>query len=99
MNRAASIRAFELQDPVRLEDSVWTTLHIALYLGVKPNAALSVVNEYGFPRPLINKKRDRRWLAEDVKKFFAKKSLGELEVVPKKLINKSYTPKSIEFKK
>ncbi len=99
MDRATSIGAFELQDPVRLEDSVWTTLHIALYLGVRPNAALSVVNEYGFPMPLINKKRDRRWLAEDVKRFFAKKSPGELEVIPKKLIDKSYTPKSIEFKK
>jgi hypothetical protein len=99
MNMATSIRAFELQDPVRLEDSVWTTLHIALYLGVRPNAALSVVNDYGFPKPLVNKKRDRRWLAEDVKRFFAKKSQGELEVVPKKLIDKSYIPKSIEFKK
>ena len=84
---------------MRLEDSVWTMLHIALYLGVKPNAALSVVHEYGFPKPLINKKRDRRWLAEDIKRFFAKKSQGELEVIPKKLIDRSYTPKSIEFKK
>ena len=77
MNRASSISTFELHDPVRLEDSVWTSLHIALYLGVKPSAALSVVNDYGFPRPLINKKRDRRWLADDVKRYFAKKTVTD----------------------
>jgi hypothetical protein len=67
-----------LEDPVSFDDPVWTILHIALYLDVHPDSVLSVVNSYGFPTPLVNQRRNRRWLAADVKRFFEKRSQGEL---------------------
>jgi hypothetical protein len=70
MNRSRHSSVLGLEDPVRLEDAVWTVLHIAMFLGIKPTAVLPIVNSNGFPVPLTNKKRDRRWLAEDVKNFF-----------------------------
>jgi|LauGreDrversion4_2_1035121.scaffolds.fasta_scaffold42098_2 hypothetical protein len=88
-----------LMDPVHLDDAVWTVLHIAMFLGIKPTAVLSVVNSNGFPVPLTNQKRDRRWLAEDVKHFFAMKSKGAYEQKESSLINPSYSPKSIQIKK
>jgi hypothetical protein len=87
-----------LQDPVSLDDSVWTILHIALYLGQKPDSLNGVVNAYGFPKPLTNQKRNRRWLGEDVKAFFVKRSQGELQQPIAKKIDKSQTPKSMRLK-
>ena len=87
-----------LKDPVSLDDAVWTILHIALYLGQKPETLNSVVNSFGFPRPLTNQKRNRRWLAEDVKQFFIKRSLGQLQEPVGKRIDKSQTPKSMRLK-
>jgi len=87
-----------LDDPVSLSDSVWTILHIALFLGQKPDTLNSVVNSYGFPLPLTNQKRNRRWLAEDVKAFFVKRSQGELHGPIAKKIDKTQTPKSMRLK-
>lgn len=87
-----------LEDPVSLTDAVWTVLHIALFLGQKPDTLNSVVNSFGFPRPLTNQKRNRRWLAEDVKEFFVKRSQGQLEEPIVKKIDKTQTPKSMRLK-
>jgi hypothetical protein len=87
-----------LDDPVSLSDSVWTILHIALFLGQKPDTLNSVVNSYGFPLPLTNQKRNRRWLAEDVKAFFVKRSQGQLREPIAKKIDRTQTPKSMRLK-
>jgi hypothetical protein len=87
-----------LDDPVSLSDSVWTILHIALFLGQKPDTLNSVVNSYGFPLPLTNQKRNRRWLAEDVKAFFVKRSQGQLQEPIAKKIDRTQTPKSMRLK-
>ncbi len=87
-----------LQDPVSLDDSVWTILHIALYLGQKPNSLNGVVNAYGFPKPLTNQMRNRRWLGADVKAFFVKRSQGELQQPIAKKIDRTQTPKSMRLK-
>ena len=87
-----------LKDPVSLDDTVWTILHIALYLGQKPDSLNSVVNSFGFPLPLTNQKRNRRWLAIDVKAFFVKRSQGELHEPIAKKIDKAQTPKSMRLK-
>ena len=87
-----------LADPVSLDDTVWTILHIALFLGQKPDSLNSVVNLFGFPLPLTNQKRNRRWLAEDVKAFFVKRSQGELHEPITKKIDKTQTPKSMRLK-
>ena len=90
--------ALGLKDPVSLDDSVWTILHIALYLGQKPDSLNAVVNSFGFPRPLTNQRRNRRWLAADVKEFFAKRSSGQLHEPIVKRIDRSQTPKSMRLK-
>ena len=87
-----------LKDPVSLDDTVWTILHIALFLGQKPDSLNSVVNSFGFPLPLTNQKRNRRWLAADVKAFFVKRSQGQLEELIAKKIDKAQTPKSMRLK-
>ena len=88
-----------VKDPVNLNDSVWTLLHIALFLGQSPDRVLSVVNSFGFPIPLANQKRNRRWLGTDVKEFFAKRSQGLLEVSAQVKINRHQSPKSMGLKK
>jgi hypothetical protein len=87
-----------LKDPVSLDDTVWTILHIALFLGQKPDSLNGIVNSFGFPLPLTNQKRNRRWLAEDVKAFFVKRSQGELHEPLVKKIDKTQTPKSMRLK-
>ena len=87
-----------IKDPVNLDDTVWTILHIALFLGQKPDSLNSVVNSFGFPLPLTNQKRNRRWLAADVKAFFVKRSQGQLEELIAKKIDKTQTPKSMRLK-
>lgn len=87
-----------LKDPVSLDDTVWTTQHIASYLGQQQDSVLSVVNAEGFPRPLANQKRNRRWLSKHVKTFFEKRSQGETPVITTFPINKTLAPKSIRIK-
>jgi len=87
-----------VQDPVDLLDPVWTTSHISLFLNQRLEVALAVVNSVGFPVPLANQKRNRRWLAEDVRKFFAMRSQGELAATNIYKIDKSHTPKSMRLK-
>jgi predicted DNA-binding transcriptional regulator AlpA len=79
-------------------DPVWTTLHIALYLGQRPDSVLSVVNTADFPRPLANQKRNRRWLSADVKTFFEKRSRGTTTSVHSLSMDKSLAPKSVRIK-
>jgi hypothetical protein len=88
-----------VRDPVDLNDSVWTLLHIAFFLGQSPDRVLSVVNSFGFPVPLANQKRNRRWLASDVKEFFNKRSQGLLQVNSNVKVNRHQSPKSMGFKK
>ena len=88
-----------VKDPVDLNDSVWKLLHIALFLGQSPERVLSVVNSFGFPVPLSNQKRNRRWLASDVKEFFIKRSQGLIQVHSEVKINRHQSPKSMGFKK
>ena len=87
-----------IKDPVDLADLVWTISHIALFLSQRHEVALSVVNSYGFPIPLTNQKRNRRWLAEDVRKFFEKRSQGEFAATTSYNIDKTQAPKSFRLK-
>jgi|APCry1669193181_1035450.scaffolds.fasta_scaffold02053_5 hypothetical protein len=100
MKSASTSQGYHLgvTDPVNLLDPVWTTLHIALFLGQQPDSVLSIVNSVGFPTPLANQKRNRRWLANDVKSFFERRSKGEYPTIPKTSADKSHTPKSIRLK-
>jgi len=88
-----------LQGLISLSDEVWNLLHIQMCLGIKESAAQSLVNEYGFPKPIVNEKRNRRWLAEDVKSHLKKKSSGEVFQPKKHAIKPMYEPKVVSFKK
>jgi hypothetical protein len=88
----------DFQDPVSLNDPVWTILHMALLLDVKPDSLSSVVNSPNFPRPLANQHRNRRWWAEDVRAFFIKRSQGLLPALAPKKIDRSQSPKSMRLK-
>lgn len=85
-------------DPLNLNDVVWTTAHVALFLGQNPESVLSVVNSTEFPRPLTNQRRNRRWLGEDVKEFFVKRSHGLATAPSRVRIDVAQSPKSMRLK-
>ena len=82
-----------------LSDPVWSLLHIAMHLGVKESVALRVVNQQGFPSPIVNTKRNRRWLAQDVRTYFEIKSQGAMSQETSLRVNPAYQPKVISFMK
>jgi hypothetical protein len=100
MKSAYKTQDFQLgvQDPFNLTDPVWTTLHLAMFLDIREDAVLSLVHSFGFPKPLANQKRNRRWLAEDVKAFFVKRSQGQIESLNSYQPDKSQMPKSMRLK-
>ena len=91
--------ALRVKDFISLSDQVWSILHIAMHLGVKESSVLRIVNEPGFPNPIVNTRRNRRWLANDVIDYFTKKSSGELSQSAYAQPNPAYEPKSISFRK
>lgn len=88
-----------LKGMVSLSDPSWSLLHIQLRFGIKSSAAKRLVNEVGFPRPIINLERNRRWHPADVEKYVELKSKGMFEVSNVKQIKRGYEPKAINFRK
>lgn len=84
--------------PISLSDAVWTTSHIALFLGQRPESIFSVVNSSAFPLPLTNQQRNRRWLGEDVRAFFVKRSQGLVTEPTTRKIDNTHSPKSMRLK-
>ena len=77
---------------------VWTIQDIALYLRSSELSASRRVNQPGFPRPLGNLQRNRRWLAKDVKEFFEKLSKTPYAIRPELQVESSYEPSTIIFR-
>lgn len=88
----------KITDSLSLNDAVWTTSHVALFLGQKPDSILSIVNCTEFPKPLTNQKRNRRWLGEDVREFFVRRSHGLVVEPAYRKIDASQSPKSMRLK-
>jgi hypothetical protein len=88
----------KIADPISLSDTVWTTSHVALFLGQNPDSILTVVYSAEFPKPLTNQKRNRRWLGEDVKEYFVRRSHGLATESSRVRINATHSPKSIRLK-
>lgn len=88
-----------LKGKVSLSDPSWSLLHIQLRFGIQSSSAKRLVNEIGFPRPIINLERNRRWHPADVEKYVELKSKGMFEVTNIKQIKRGYEPKAINFKK
>ena len=83
---------------ISLSDPSWGLLHIQMRLGIKESAARRLVNEPGFPKPIVNEARNRRWLPADVESFLVRKSSGDYETSKPQRINAAYQPKSISYK-
>ena len=88
----------KITDPISLIDTVWTTSHMALFLGQNPDSILPIVNSAEFPKPLTNQRRNRRWLGEDVKEFFVKRSQGLTAEPSRVRIDVTHSPKSMRLK-
>lgn len=89
-----------VHDPISLQDDVWGIEHIMMMLRSKnKDLILGLVKSEGFPLPLANQKRNRRWLAMDVKEFFEKRSQGHLPSTSPTLDSNTHlTPKRINYK-
>ena len=88
---------------VDLNDEVWGISHIAKYMGQSEKSMYKLVAESGFPMPLHSQSRNRRWLAEEVRKFLFARSTRTLVT---KTLNVSQIsdyqidePKNFSFKK
>lgn len=53
-----------------LSDELWDATQIAGYLKLRPSAAYERISVPGFPAPISNSRRFRRWLADDVRGHF-----------------------------
>jgi predicted DNA-binding transcriptional regulator AlpA len=88
---------------VDLNDEVWGIGHIAQYMGQSEKSMYKLVAEPGFPMPLHSQSRNRRWLAEEVRKFLFARSTRTLVAKNTNVSHMSdyqiAEPKNFSFKK
>jgi hypothetical protein len=101
MNHASSEYAAlgSLPGPINLTDEVWGIEHICLFMKQEKRSLYPVVNAEGFPQPLTNQMRNRRWLATSVRAFFAGLPGWVVHPKLKSVPNHSYEPSNIVTKK
>ena len=78
--------------------AIWMLRDIALYMRSTELSASRIVNQPGFPRPLGNQHRNRRWLSQDVKQFFENLSKTPITTRAAVQVETSYEPSTIIFK-
>lgn len=86
---------------ISIFDPVWTIEHIALYMRQPAKSMYELVKTPGFPEQLFSQKRNRRWLAEDVKSFLAARSKNvsrSLQSVQSVQQVSNYVPSSYSFR-
>ena len=88
---------------VDLDDEVWGIGHMAKYMGQSEKSMYKLVAEPGFPTPLHSQSRNRRWLAEEVRKFLFTRSTRTLVARNTNVSHMSdyqiTEPKNFSFKK
>lgn len=77
---------------------IWKLIDIAAHMRTTELSASRMVTQPGFPRPLGNQFRNRRWLASDVREFFEKLSKTPITSRPVMQIETNYEPSTITFK-
>jgi predicted DNA-binding transcriptional regulator AlpA len=77
---------------------VWSLHDICTYLKISRSTALAIVNEPGFPRSIANARRNRRWLAQDVMRYFQQRSHGGIEIPPSYPVPRNHTPKNLQLR-
>jgi hypothetical protein len=85
--------------PISLNDEVWGIEHICLFMKQDKRSLYPVVNAEGFPLPLTNQMRNRRWLASSVRAFFTSRPGCVVHPKLKSVPNTAYEPASIVTKK
>lgn len=101
MNHASSTFAAvgSMTVPISLADEVWGIEHICLFMKQDRRSLYPVVNSEGFPLPLTNQMRNRRWLATSVRAFFAGRPGCVVHPKLKSVPNTAYEPNTIMTKK
>ena len=74
---------------------IWDIHSIASFLRVKVPASRGYLNQPGFPAPLANKTRNRRWLASEVRAYLLRPCRGTQQIEP---ASYTYEPASIRMK-
>jgi hypothetical protein len=82
-----------------LMDEVWTLEDIGTYTKHGVRVLYPVVNSPGFPSPMTNQRRNRRWLASAVRAYFASPQMYVDAGQVRGLQNVQYEPKTINTKR
>jgi predicted DNA-binding transcriptional regulator AlpA len=77
-------------EPRVFKSEIWTIEDVATYARMSKGGTYGLVNRPGFPSPLGNSHRNRRWLARDVKAYFENVSKQPNQ-------SKSYLPVDFSF--
>ncbi len=52
-----------------LLDEIWSIDHLACLFGVRSSAACAIAQQAGFPKPIFEKHRYRKWFATEIRVF------------------------------
>ena len=77
---------------------VWMIEDVASHLRMPKKSLYQVVNRAGFPAPIGNMNRGRRWLAHDVKEYFRNVSKNPYRERSRLPIDVAHDPVSIVFR-
>jgi hypothetical protein len=101
MNHASSTLAAvsSVTGPISLNDEVWGIEHICIFMKQDRRSLYPVVNSEGFPLPLTNQMRNRRWLAASVRAYFCGLPGSVVHPKLKSVPNTTYEPSTIMTKK
>ena len=96
-----SLREYPVQKPrnVSSDEEIWTLEDLVSHSRMSKGTVYSIVNRPGFPAPLGNPYRNRRWLAKDVKAYFEQVSRNPYRGHAQISIERNMEPTSIEFSK
>ena len=86
----------EFEPGYRLE--IWDLQDIANHVHMPINSVRRLVGRDGFPNPIGNVARNRRWISRDVKAHFEEVSKTPKYLIPRISIDSTYQPQSIVFK-
>ena len=96
-----SLKDFRAQKPQGNSSSkeIWSLEDLVAHTRMSKGTVYSIVNRPGFPAPLGNPFRNRRWLAKDVKAYFEQISKNSYRSQVPVSVDRNLEPVSIEFSK
>jgi len=85
-------------EPRVFKSEIWTIEDVATYTRMSKGGIYGLVNRPGFPSPLGNSHRNRRWLARDVKAHFENISKQSHQSKTSLPVDFSFEPSTIVFR-